>query len=154
MDVDDDAAAEALVRSLQSDGYRVMTLVEQEATDRIATVRLADSGPADGGVVLDLLFASSGVEAEVVAAAEEMELFEGLRVPIATVSSLIALKVLARDDLQRPQDQVDLIALLKVASDADTADARRLLDLMRERGFDRGLDLAARLENLMAELGR
>lgn len=151
--VDDDAEAEALVRSLRAEGYGVMTLVEQEETDRLATVRLATPDSAGEGVVLDLLFASSGVEAEVVASADEMELFEGISAPIASVPSLIALKVLARDDARRPQDRVDLVALLGIASGAEVAEARLLLRLIQDRGYSRGRDLAADLESLMAELG-
>jgi predicted nucleotidyltransferase len=152
--VDDDAEAEALVRSLQAEGYAVMTLVEQEETGRLATVRLASPGDSGDGLILDLLFASSGVEAEVIASAEEMELFEGISAPIASVPSLIALKVLARDDVQRPQDKVDLVALLNVASEADVDDARLLLRLIHDRGYSRGRALVADLTDLMAELGR
>jgi predicted nucleotidyltransferase len=152
--VAEDAEADALVRSLQSEGYGVMTLVEQETMDRIATVRLATQGAVEDGIVLDLLFASSGVEAEIVASADEMELFEGISAPIASVPSLIALKVLARDDVQRPQDRVDLVALLGVASEAEINDARELLRLIHDRGYGRGRALVADLESLMAELGR
>lgn len=149
--VDDDDEAESLVHSLQADGYRVLALVEQQVAARIATVRLASPRAVDEGVVLDLLFASSGIEHEVVGSADEMELFGGIRAPIATVSSLIALKVLSRDDALRPQDRVDLVALVRLASDGDLAEARRLLGLINERGFGRGRDLAAHLDALIAE---
>jgi hypothetical protein len=149
--VDDDDEAESLVHSLQADGYRVLALVEQQVAARIATVRLASPRAVDEGVVLDLLFASSGIEHEVVGSADEMELFGGIRAPIATVSSLIALKVLSRDDALRPQDRVDLVALVRLASDGDLAEARRLLGLINERGFGRSRDLAAHLDALIAE---
>jgi Nucleotidyl transferase AbiEii toxin, Type IV TA system len=68
--VTDDRDAEALVRSLQDRGYRVLSAVEQEATGRLATIRLAPQWQTGSGVVVDLLFASSGIEREVVAAAE------------------------------------------------------------------------------------
>jgi hypothetical protein len=66
--VSDDTEAEALVRALQGGGYVVSSTVEQQAAARLAAVRLA---PPDGssGPVLDLLFASSGIEREVVASA-------------------------------------------------------------------------------------
>ena len=150
--VDDDGEAEALVHALQADGYRVLALVEQEAAARIATVRLAPPPSVDQGIVLDLLFASSGIEAEVIDSSDDMELFEGIRAPIATVSSLIALKVLSRDDARRPQDRVDLGALLGVASAADLAEAARLLGLIQDRGYGRGRELVALLEELRAEL--
>ena len=150
--VSDDRDAESLVRLLQADGYRVLGLLEQETTGRLATVRLGSPEFGDESVVLDLLFASSGVEPEVVGSAEELELFEGSRAPVATVASLIALKVLARDDARRPQDRVDLAALLRVASAADIAEATRLLGLIQDRGFGRGRELVSLLEGLRAEL--
>ena len=150
--VRDDRDAESLVRLLQADGYRVLGLLEQETTGRLATVRLGSPEFGDESVVLDLLFASSGVEPEVVGSAEELELFEGSRAPVATVASLIALKVLARDDARRPQDRVDLAALLRVASAADIAEATRLLGLIQDRGFGRGRELVSLLEGLRAEL--
>jgi hypothetical protein len=150
--VDDDEQAESLVRALQAHGYRVLALVEQEVSARIATVRLVSPEAMDEGVALDLLFASSGIESEVIATADEMELFEGIRAAIASTASLIALKVLSRDDLTRPQDRMDLVALLAVASAEDVVEATRLLGLIQDRGFGRGRDLGALLDDLRAEL--
>jgi hypothetical protein len=150
--VSDERDAESLVHLLQADGYRVLGLLEQETTGRLATVRLGSPEFGDESVVLDLLFASSGVEPEVVASAEELELFEGSRAPVATVASLIALKVLSRDDARRPQDRVDLAALLGVASAADVAEATRLMGLIQDRGYGRGRELVSLLEGLRAEL--
>jgi hypothetical protein len=56
------------------------------------------------GPVIDLLFASSGIESEVVGDAEPLELLPGLRIGVARTGHLTALKVLARDDVNRPQD--------------------------------------------------
>ena len=152
--VEHDREAEAVVRSLRSAGYRVLAIVEQETTGRIATVRLAAEPDRDDGVVLDLLFASSGVEREIVESSDDMEVFEGLSASIASVAGLIALKILARDDVNRPQDRVDLVSLLRVASASDLAAADRLLGLITERGYDRGKDLAADFSMLRDELRR
>ena len=54
--------AEALSRELQGRGYQVLTVVEQTAQGRLATVRLQPPGRSPRGVVIDLLFASSGIE--------------------------------------------------------------------------------------------
>ena len=142
-----DAEAETLIRSLRAHGYEVTALVEQEAVGRLATVRLALADDAEGPV-MDLLFASSGIEQEVVAAAELIELMPGLRLKVARVAHLIALKVLSRDDLQRPQDLVDLRALLRTATAVDVARAREALTLITTRGFHRGRELVAQLESL------
>ena len=42
--VTNDGEAEALIRELQALGYRVAALVEQEATRRLATIRLIPRG--------------------------------------------------------------------------------------------------------------
>lgn len=135
------------MRLLLAEGYRLLASVEQEETGRLATVRLAS--PLGGeDVVVDLLFASSGIEPEVVRAAEMTEVVPGLRLPIATTGHLIALKLLARDDLERPQDLADLRALGQVATSADYQTAREATRLISSRGFARGRDLTAALEDL------
>lgn len=67
-----DAEAESLVRDLAARDYRIVTILEQEATGRLATVRLVS--PIDGTTVVDLMFASCGIEPEIVAAATIVEL--------------------------------------------------------------------------------
>ena len=114
----------------------------------MATVRLALADDA-GGPVMDLLFASSGIEQEVVAAADLIELMPGLRLKVARVAHLIALKVLSRDDVERPQDLIDLRALLRTATHVDVAGAREALSLITTRGFHRGRELVAQLESLL-----
>jgi hypothetical protein len=84
--------------------------------------------------VIDLLFASSGIEPEVVAEAERIELLPNLTIGVARTGHLIALKVLSRDDVTRPQDLVDLRALLRVASSAELARAQESLALIAARG--------------------
>ncbi len=102
-------------------------------------------------MVVDLLFASSGIEPEIVGAAETVEVLAGVSVPVATVGHLIALKLLARDDRARPQDHVGLLALMRIARPADLTEARRAVALIRERGSHRGRDLAADLDRLLKE---
>jgi len=64
---------------------------------------------------------------------------------VATTGHLLALKVLASDDLRRPRDAIDIRMLLENASEADLALAREALVLVTERGFHRNRDLAAEL---------
>ncbi len=142
-----DADAEVLIFTLRGVGYRVSTAIEQEAVGRLATVRLALSSNPSAPVV-DLLFASSGIEPEIVAAAEPVDLLPGLHMPVARTGHLIALKVLSRDDVQRPQDLVDLRALLRVASTEERQRARDALALIAERGYHRGRELMAELSRL------
>ena len=145
--VRDDREAEALVLELRSVGYEVAASVEQEHTGRLATVRLVPRDPEDR-LVTDLLFASSGVEPEIVAAAEEIEVVPGVSVPVATTGHLIAMKLLARDDRQRPADADDLGALAAVAQDHDWIEATTAVRLIVERGFARDRDLVAALDRL------
>ena len=147
--LDSDAKAQALVHRLRLLGYGIAAIVEQEAVGRLATVRLTDS-PVPHAPVVDLLFASSGIEAEIVAAAEPIEVLPRLTVPVAKSGHLIALKVLSRDDATRPQDLVDLRTLLGTASNADLALARHALKSITARGYDRGRDLVGAMNGLLA----
>lgn len=139
--VTDDEAAEAVVFSLQRLGYRLEALVEQRKTKRLATARLRAPDRAHSGVVVDLLFASSGVEPELVARAQSVEVLPDVILPVALVADLLALKVLARDDRRRPQDADDLRALLEVATARDRAQVAVTLALIDRRGFGRGRSL-------------
>lgn len=130
-----DSEAEQLVQSLGSRGYVVTTTIEHEPSGRLATVRLRAPGSAP--VVVDLLFASSGIEPELVEQAERLELLPGMVVPVATTSALMVLKVLARDDLSRPQDAVDLRQLSRVATPRDFSQARALARASARSCFSR-----------------
>jgi hypothetical protein len=152
--VDDDADAERLVGDLQRRGWAIGAAVEQEATGRLAAIRLTPSGEAAHGLVVDLLFASSGIEPEVVHAAESVEALPGLVVPIAALGHLIALKILARDDRTRPQDAADLALLVSAADAAALGMARDALALVRARGFHRGRDLAGDLDGALRQFRR
>jgi predicted nucleotidyltransferase len=141
-----DAEAEALVSGLAAEGWRVSAVVEQEAVNRLATVRLDVPHDVDTAAVVDLLFASSGIEPELARDAELLEVLPGVTLPVAGVAHLIVLKLLARSP-ERPQDQADLVALLDVAGDEDLRVARDLARLVVERGYHRGRDLLAELQS-------
>lgn len=144
-----DAEAEALIHDLRAHDYGIEAVVEQEAVGRLATVRLIPSHEPQAPVV-DLLFASSGIEAEVVADAEPIDLLPQLRMGVARTGHLIALKVLSRDDVRRPQDIVDLRALLGVAAPAELERARKSVALIATRGYHRGRDLAWEIQRLFS----
>lgn len=55
-----------MVHRLGGRGYRPVEVLEQEYVERLPGVRLEHSG---SDVIIDLLFASSGIENEVVAGA-------------------------------------------------------------------------------------
>lgn len=139
-----DTAAEDLIRALIQDGWAVEAISEQEAVDRLATVRLRPPDRVGTAAVIDLLFASSGIEPELIGDAEPFEVLPDVVVPVATVAGLIVLKTLAVGPA-RPQDEVDLAALTAVATDEDRERARALATLVVERGFHRERDLIAEL---------
>jgi predicted nucleotidyltransferase len=149
--VNDDDDAEALIRTLTAVGYRILAVVEQDGTKRLASARLAVPAESARGIVADLLFASSGIEAEIAADAEPIEVFADFVVPVAQVGHLVALKLLARDDRTRPQDAIDLRALAAVVTDVEIDRARRAIAAITSRGFARGRDLAALLEQWLGE---
>lgn len=144
-----DQEAEALIHALRGHGFLISAVVEQEAVGRLATVRLSRSTEPHAPVV-DLLFASSGIESEIVAEAEPIELLPNLTMSVARVGHLIAMKVLSRDDVRRPQDLVDLRGLLRVAGADEIERARHALSLISARGYHRGRDLSSEMDRLLS----
>ena len=147
--VENDAEAERAVQSITGSGYFVDTVLEQSAVDRLSTVRMVPFG--DKEMFVDLLFASSGIEPEVVSSATNAEIAPGLIVPVATVPSLIALKVLSANWQRRPQDVLDLQQLISSATDSEIEESRRLLLLIEERGYNRNKDLQAELTRYISD---
>jgi predicted nucleotidyltransferase len=149
--VSGDADAEAVVFALQNRGYRLLLALEQSAVGRLSTVRLSTPGASSRGVVVDVLFASSGIEPEIIALADAIEIVPGLTVPIARTGHLIALKLLARDDRRRPQDWDDIQSLLSEADATDVAEARAAVELVVERGYHRGKGLVDELNEILRD---
>ena len=148
--VADDAAAEALVQRLVPP-YELLASMEHDAMGRLAAVRIgASEAPTDP--VADLLFASSGIEPEIVAGAEPLEILPGVVLPVATVGHLLALKLLSRD-AARPQDDIDLVALLGVASREDRSVAADAVGRIVARGAHRDRPLEADWQRLVEEHG-
>jgi hypothetical protein len=145
--VADDSEAEDLVHRLRGRGYQPAEILEQSYTERLSGVRLERGG---SDVVVDLLFASSGIENEVVASATRLQVLPRLSAPVATTGYLIALKILAG----RNQDLTDLGTRIPAASAEDLYTAREAVRLIRARGFNREQDIVADLDKLISDLGR
>jgi Nucleotidyl transferase AbiEii toxin, Type IV TA system len=146
--VQGDRDAESLIRWLQSRGYQVLATVEQQAVGRLATVRLVPPGETPEGILLDLLFASSGIEPEIAEMAEPLEVLPGLTVPVARSSHLMAMKVLSRDDVRRPTDLADLRSLLAAASPGEIQETEKALAMITQRGYHRDRDLAGSFDEV------
>jgi hypothetical protein len=145
--VANDSEAEDVVRRLRGRGYLPVEVLEQEYVERLSGVRLERGG---SDVIADLLFASSGIESEVVASATRLEVLPQLSAPVATAGHLIALKILAG----RNQDLTDLGSLIPAASAEDLQTARDAVRLIQARGFNRDQDVVADLDKLITDLRR
>jgi predicted nucleotidyltransferase len=143
--VADDADAEQLVRELGQRGYRAVASVEHETAHRLSTVRLLGMD----GIRVDLLFASSGIEREIVERANPVEIATAGFIPVAAAEELLAMKVLSMTDA-RLQDRLDAQRLLQLVAGLDVERVRADLRSISERGFDRGQDLTSKLESLLA----
>lgn len=144
--VREDSEAEAAVLRMRESGYVPDVLTEHDTTNRLASARLIH--PDRPEIILDMLFASCGIEPEIVAMAESIEALPGLVVPVARTGHLIAMKLLASDERQRPTDYDDLRSLIAIAA-ADEIDlARRAADLITDRGYHRGRNLGEILSQL------
>ena len=141
--IDSDAELERITRALATEGFALVAVVEQDDKKRIAIARLR----SPSGIVVDLLAASSGIEREIVEAAQDAAELPGVRV--ASSEHLLAMKVLSMRDA-RLQDRIDARGLLAVGP-VDIAEVRRLLSLIEARGYGRGQDLGAKLDALIAE---
>jgi len=142
--VEDDADAESLIFDLRDHGYVAVATVEHAVTGRLATARLR--GPS--GVVCDLLFASSGIESEVVGRATPIEVDVDLTVPVARVEELLALKVLSATP-RRPQDGADFLRLIDFNPDFDEAAVRTHVEAIRSRRCHRDQDLLAKFDEML-----
>lgn len=141
--VDSDEEAEDFLHSWRSRGFRIDTVIEQDATDRLATVRSHRAGDSPDQVVIDLMFASSGIEPEISRQARSTEIVDGVVIPVARPAHLFALKLLSVDPDERPQDDIDLRQLTELIVDDERDTARRAINLIDERGYNRGKDLEA-----------
>lgn len=144
-----DRDAEALVSQLRRLGYTVAYEIEQTERNAFGGVRLYPPGRGQA-VLVDLLFASSGIEHEIVQEANEQKVFGTLTMPVVALGHLIAMKVLAESD-SRGKDRDDLRVLLPLASEGEIDRARAAVALIAERGFSRHKDIVGGLERFIAQ---
>lgn len=146
--VESDEDAENVVHEFVRAGWVVLATVEQDAQKRMATARLRGSS----NVVCDLIFATTGIEPEIVAAAEPVAILRDLVVPTATAESLLAMKVLSATE-KRVRDIADIQALLANSTRIDAFRVERLLELIEARGYARGQDLREKWRHFRNQFG-
>ena len=137
--VESDQEAEELLGFLIRSGYTIHELFQHDVTQDIVTARLVHPDIPD--VLTDFLFQTSGIEKEVVDRAETIHVSPELPVRVAQTGHLIAMKLLSRQQ-DRPQDQIDLVHLLKTATKHDLELAQAGIAAIKER---KGRDLSADL---------
>jgi predicted nucleotidyltransferase len=145
--VADDEEAEGIVNRLQVRGYALASLVEQDYVNRLATARLVRPKAGVSSAFIDLLFANSGIEEELVRRADRLEVLPDVFIPVASIGHLIALKVLAG----RHQDLTDLGYLIAAATEDDLSEARNSAVKIQERGFNRGQNLPEDLAAIISQ---
>jgi len=143
--VGDDAGAESFLRAWQSQGYVLSAVMEQDAVGRLSTARTT-KGRGQEGIYVDLLFASSGIEFEVIEQAQTIAVVPDVVIPVARPGHLYALKLLSDSPDERPQDRVDLKALRELIVGDERIATEEALALIAERGFARGRDLLSRMK--------
>lgn len=137
------------VEALLSRGFHNQSILMHMAPTHKLGTRLQIPVSSGSSIALDLLHCSSGIEAEIVKNAVSLEIFPKLIIPVANIGHLIAMKILSQNDSDRIKDRDDLQRLLKVASKDDLSLAKRGVQLIQERGFNRGLDLLKMLAEFL-----
>lgn len=145
--VTDDADAESLAFALRQAGYHPLASVEHDSQKRLATLRLRSRR----GITVDLMFASSGIEPEIVERAEHVELPSVGLIPVARAEELLAMKILSMTP-KRLQDRIDAQNLIRFHPDLDLVVVRDNLQRITARGYHRERDLAALLDEVLAEI--
>lgn len=95
-------------------------------------VRIYDE---EGNELVDIIPVFWKWQDDVIKAAEQIEIFEGVSVPIAKIEDLVVLKLKAGG----AQDMVDIEELLKATAVTDDFDKVRMLDLAKQAGVDKKL---------------
>ena len=145
--VRDDGEAETVTLAFLASGFALVNAIEHEATGRLAAVRLQRSP----GEEIDLMFALTGIEGDVVQAAEPVEVLSGRTARTATIGHLVAMKLLSVDD-RRPRDAQDLVALLARCDASEQRRAERAVAAIVEAGTARGRPLVDDLRRWMEKI--
>lgn len=142
-----DAEAERVTSRLRTLGYGIGEFLEETTSGRLSTVRITTPQEGDFGVVVDLIFFSSGLEQGIASRAEELEVAPGVVMPVAKLEDLLVTKVLAG----RYQDFADVHSLLAHASVGEREVTLARLQEIERLDLNRGADLVARWRRLTRE---
>lgn len=138
-----DEQAESLTFKLIKRGAHLEFTLDQDEQKRLSMVSLKLDQTSYTSI--DLLFASSGIEAEIIQSAERLEVFPNIIIPVASLSHLAALKLLSVS-MKRMKDLSDLNVLKKAMNRQELEQTFEACRLIISRGYNRGLDLEARYQ--------
>jgi predicted nucleotidyltransferase len=141
-----------LVKDLTQAGFFDKQLIMHLSPVRKLGVRLRVPA-VSSSVPVDLLYSSSGIEKEVIASAQLVEMFPNIFIPVATLAHLLAMKIVSENEIDRMQDTLDIQGLIKEATQKDLEHAKTAMRLIQQRGFSRGKDLLLRFEELHLRFG-
>lgn len=141
--VKSDEEVERIVFQLKQQRWKEEQILEQKEKDYISTIRFLH--PTHPDIFIDLLFASSGIETEIVEEAILLEALPDVHIKVAQIGHLLALKVLSEEE-GREQDTLDIRALLAEATSEDIQLAKDSCKLITKRGYNRGRNLTELLE--------
>lgn len=137
---------EVLIKKLLSRGYHNKQILMQVGPFLTMGCRLQIPSNFSNTISLDLLFNASGIEDEIVEQAAIMDLLPGLKVRIASLGHILAMKIVSQNDGNRIKDKLDVQGLLQAASTEDLSMAREALKLIHSRGRNYKKDLLIELE--------
>lgn len=108
----------------------------------------------DYSIPIDLLNNNCGIENEIVAAATTIEILPSLSLPVARLGHLMAMKILSQDSGDRIRDRSDIMAMLAIVDSTEISLCRAAILLITDRGFHRGRNLNAILDDFLVLSGR
>ncbi len=146
--------ADSLKEFLLNRGYVNPQLLMHTTPTRRMGWRVFIPSSVNVSIPLDILVSACGIEEDIVTSAVTIEVLPGLSLPVASLGHLVAMKILSQNSLDRLQDRVDLIALLRSATEQDRVTAARALRRISSVGFADGRDLIAELADLEAGQGK
>ncbi len=148
--VPNEQQADNLKDLLLTKGYTNPQLLMHTTPTRRMGWRVFIPPSREASIPLDILVTACGIEKNIVASATTIEILPGLSLPVATLGHLIAMKVLSQNSFDRLQDRVDLLALLRNATEQDRIVVERSLKEIVDRGFASGRNLVEELHEIEA----
>lgn len=145
--VGSDHSAEQIVHKLVQRNYQILETLERKPDGYLSTVRLLPPEHKNDAMV-DLLFASSGIENEITQAAQDVTVL-GMTLKVARKEHLLVMKLLSQDLHLRPTDITDIYALIDCTDEKELDEARHLTKLITKRGYHRRRDLPGDLERFV-----